>query len=453
MEAISQDRPVSGHPSPSRVHTGACFLCARLLQPITVDLRSLAVLRLTLAGLLLFDLARRAPAAWETPWPGLPAVVLGVPVGLLLLVGYRSRWMAGVAAALLIAPALEPLMNGIGPLELGAGEVALAMLLFWAAFVPIGARYGLDSAMNTHPPAHDRYASLTTAALLATFLLINLGPALTPSTGLFAGPATADAAEAGELGDALPTAPYTVTAAHLRTLDWLPPAIPLDIDWAILAALAMLLMPIFHGVLRGIATFAMAALHLLIAPDFPVPLLTPVLAAGWLALVPPAFWEALFTRLRTPARLGLTIWYHGNDPTHLRRVRLLATFLLIPETPLRPSDENLDIDVYRRQRDSWVVTDHLGYRYNRFRALAAVCRVSPLAFPLAPIFRAGFVEPVGDWLYDLGKRHGGPLTRLADALTLRAIPPRVPLWQQVLAIVLFAAVAAPLLLDLPGIGR
>jgi hypothetical protein len=127
-------------------------------------------------------------------------------------------------------------------------------------------------------------------------------------------------------------------------------------------------------------------------------------AAGWLCFLPGWFWERLWARLRTPGRLGLTLWYDRYSPGSMRKLRLLRTFLLLGETRLRATQEEVQIDVMRRARQSWVVTDQYGYRYVRFRAFAEVCRHSPLLGVVSPVLRSSLVEVVGDWVYDVYKR-------------------------------------------------
>ena len=428
-----------------------------LLQPVTLDLRSLALLRLAtallFAGYIGIQLADATASFRHTPEPVLVAVlILGIPIALLLAVGYRSRLMAMLGCAVILGDALSPAGSPTTALALDAGPMVLAFLLLLGAVLPLGTRYSLDSAVNTAPPPHNRHRSLATAALVLGFVVINLGPTLLPPSHPLAGPAaspdrqTANQATSRETTEPStpipPLMPRTLTASHLTPLPWLPPAILHTINVAVLAGLLCLLLPLAQTLLRGIAAITLPILHLLLATDIQSPLLALSLAATWLAVIPPGLWELLFRHLRTPSRLGLTIWYHGSDPSHIRRIRLLTTFLLIPETPLRPSHESVDIDVYRRQRDSWVVTDHEGYRYNRFRAFAIICRHSPLAFPLAPLLRTSVVETVGDWFYDFGKRHRGPLTRLANALSFRITRPHIPWWQQTLALAALAAITA-----------
>jgi hypothetical protein len=164
-------------------------------QLFGIDLRSLALFRVSLGVMLLADLAWRArdleafytdfgvlprshlAQAWSArwylclhAWSGgsswqavlfLAAAVFAV----LLAVGFKTRLATAASWVLLIS-----LQNRNPPLTQG-GDMLLRMLLFWCLFLPLGARNSLDARRlrsSAPAPEEPRYAlsAATAAALL-----------------------------------------------------------------------------------------------------------------------------------------------------------------------------------------------------------------------------------------------------------------------------------------------
>lgn len=144
---------------------------SRLLK---LDLRSLALMRIGLAALVLYDLYRRgaqiteyysdhgvAPRAlitseyWNPRWWSFHLVsgetstqaflfVLHAGVALFLLLGWRTR------AACLLTFLFTVSMQNRNPLVLDGGDRLLVILLFWGLFLPWGSRLSLDSRGHKH---------------------------------------------------------------------------------------------------------------------------------------------------------------------------------------------------------------------------------------------------------------------------------------------------------------
>jgi hypothetical protein len=136
----------------------------------SIDLRSLALFRAALGGVLLVDLALRArdltahytelgvlprtafaehPVGWLVPWfslhaHGPPAVqvalfVLAAACAAALALGFHARLAAGASWLLLVS------LQNRNPLVTYGGDIVLVLLLFWSCFLPLGARGSLDS--------------------------------------------------------------------------------------------------------------------------------------------------------------------------------------------------------------------------------------------------------------------------------------------------------------------
>ncbi len=163
----------------------------------SLDWRSLALLRIGLAVIVLCDLyvcgrSLRAfysddgvmPRDW-LPIPANPLMRLHYLAGgagfeagllaleavfaLLLLVGWRTRWVtAGSWLLLLSRQARNPLLL-FGP------DIILRLGLFWGMFLPLGRRFSLDAAAGRErPPAEPDYFGVAGFCFILQFLLIYL---------------------------------------------------------------------------------------------------------------------------------------------------------------------------------------------------------------------------------------------------------------------------------------
>lgn len=182
------------------------------MRHLGLDLRSLALFRVSLAALTLGDLAcrlgevrafysdagvlpRAAQLALAEPASvsihlasGAPAVIAGLLVlqllfALMALVGCRARLAAALGFVLLGS------LNARNPLVLLPGDVLMVALWFWALFLPIGARWSLDAARSAPEavPAPGPYRSWGAAGLTLQ-LALSLGAALFLGAGLAPAP-------------------------------------------------------------------------------------------------------------------------------------------------------------------------------------------------------------------------------------------------------------------------
>ena len=167
-----------------------------LRRPFVLDLRALALLRVTTAAVVLVDLLIRSTdlEAHYSNLGVLPLHVLfahnwnpyelsvhtmsglwQVQAGLFLLagaaavallLGYHTRLMTAVSWALLIS------VQNRNPLIAQGGDDLLRMLLFWGFFLPWGRIYSLDSRKNAAPPAKFAYFSAATVAYVVQLALV-----------------------------------------------------------------------------------------------------------------------------------------------------------------------------------------------------------------------------------------------------------------------------------------
>jgi hypothetical protein len=143
-----------------------------LRRPWALDLRSLALLRIGLAAMVLLDLAIRATDFREFYWdsgllprdeflrlpahstyycvhlwmggPGLALIwLVHAAAATALLLGYRTRWAAALTWYLTASLQLR------NPFLLDGGDDELRLMLFWLPFLPCAARCSLDAGLRS----------------------------------------------------------------------------------------------------------------------------------------------------------------------------------------------------------------------------------------------------------------------------------------------------------------
>ncbi len=277
------------------------------MKVFQLDLRSLALLRVSLGFLVLLDTLLRArdleafytddgllPRAdlverpWGDPWLCLhlgAGGVVGQAVLFLLTAFCAIQLMRGWRTRLMIFACWLSL-NSLyqrNPLVNDRGDLELILVLFWSFFLPLGARWSAD-ARRHGSPAEPACTSLASAALVLQFAQIYLFAALLKNglpwlrgdalllscrSALFCTPLSQKLAEYPELLQALT---HPVIALELL--------IP-----------CLLLFPWANGPIRSLGVLLLVVFHGLVAALFQLglfPLIGGLLPIG---LLPTWFWE------------------------------------------------------------------------------------------------------------------------------------------------------------------
>jgi len=211
--------------------------------------------------------------------------------GAMLVIGWRTRLAAFVSWLLLVSlqQRNEYLING--------GDVLLRVLLFWAMFLPLGARWSLDALLSRAsptlmPPAPPlRVLSVATACIVIQFLLMYV------CSGLY------KFNEVWSSGDAMRRSlnvdMYVRTLGiAMRSNEGLLTVVSRAVPWIEVVLPALCLLPVLTDWWRGLAIVVFAALHLSIEFTLTTGLFSWVCLAGWLLLVPSGWWDVLPRRRR-----------------------------------------------------------------------------------------------------------------------------------------------------------
>ncbi len=398
-----------------------------------IDLRTLALFRVVLAGVTAFDLLRRLadvrafytdfgvmPRAWlaqtgdswrlslhmangET-WFQAAVIAAQAMLALMVLVGHRTR-VATVLTFVLLGS-----LHNRNPMILIGGDNLLTCLWFWAMFLPIHARWSMDAALSTRPPPESNLhlswasAALTLQVLYTCFFSAALK---TGADGWLDGTAAWYALSldryATPLGvwlrDTLPWALAPLTWC-VYFLEWLGPILALS-PWLArpLRFVAMLLLMAMHlGFLLcfGLGHFPWAGAASLT-----------VLLGGW-------WWD--WAARRADHRRHLKIYYDQDCGFCLKSCVLLRHFLALPRSEILPARGSARANALMQAQYSWVVIDGEDVAHTRWAAWVALLRHSLLFGWTWRLASLRLWERPGNAVYDWVARHRGAFGALTGWL-------------------------------------
>lgn len=289
------------------------------MHTFTVDLRSLALLRIGMAALILVDLADRAgfmrahytdaslypridaaraqaEAQWSLHLTAGTSAQMGILFGvaalfaILLLLGWRTRWVTVISWLLLVS-----LQARTPPLSYGADSV-LRVLMFYSMFLPIGARWSVDemrAATEGNPLRADEHRSFASAALMlqVVFIYVFTGvlkltdPSWLRLDAVFY--ALAGDHHATQIGLALSKFPLVTKSLSLLTL-LLEVALPF-----------LLFVPIGRSRVRVALVLVFCTFHVVTALTLHLGYFPWVSCLAWLALLPKEAWQRAGVATRT----------------------------------------------------------------------------------------------------------------------------------------------------------
>jgi hypothetical protein len=317
---------------------------------------------------------------------------------LALALGYRARLMAclcWVGLASLIHRAL-PVIQG--------SEVLLLCLTFWAMFLPIGTKWGVDAALNPlRNTVPTRVLSVTSAAILLQALYVYFIGALLKDHPVW------------HRGDAVSAAlhmeAYSLLGGH-----WLRqfPALCHILTYLVfcLEFFAPLLLLSRTWQVRIIGLSLLTCMHLAFSASLGIGIFPYVSLTSLILFLPSEFWNWLGSKLCTPERRNIILYYDEPCTFCKKTCELVREFLLPGDTPILPAQSKKRIHNLMVKHHSWVVQDHEGKHHLRWEALIYLLRISALFGWLGKLLSIGPLPRWGDQLYGHIGDSRGKLGRL-----------------------------------------
>jgi hypothetical protein len=447
--------------------TGFRFRLTPLREIFGIDLRTLALFRVLLGVYVLIDVFMRArdlgahytdagvlprglqidflhAAAWSlhlangAAWFQALLFALSGFAALGLIAGWHTRLMTALSWVLMLS-----VQNRNTFILSGEDNLALLML-FWAMFLPLGARYSVDAALNrTQQFAGNAYATVATAALLLQGMSMYFFSALLKSHPVWVPDGTA-VHYALQLD-------YLVTpfALWFRQFQDTMQGLTYYVYVLELAGPVLMFSPVFHRTLRTILMLAFITMHmgffLFLEIGF-FPLISIIMN---LAFLPGWMWDRIGRRLRPRTEAPVAIRFDRGCDFCEKTCLILKVFLVLPEVPVRPAQDDPELGAELERRNSWIVTAG-PERFYGFEALGRLVSFSPVFFPLGWLLRRHILQRPGARFYDWVGRNRGSFSKIsARWLPWRASPARFGALTQTLAGVFLLFIAIQNISTLP----
>lgn len=366
------------------------------------DYRSIALFRVLLSLLLLSDLFLRSldmatfytdegilarrfwveithrwhwsiHAASGELWWQIVLFTLAAIAALALLFGYRSKLAAFVSFVLLAS-----LINRNG-LVLQGGDQLLVIMAFWSLFLPLGARYSVDAALqpmyNEKPNAIEfdsdtlqSYFSVATIAIVFQVLYLYFFTAL-----LKTGDAWVSRFDA---------AYYAVSLQHFATpiglwISQFPNLLKLATGFVLSVEFVgpfLVLCPFFWPWVRVGGLLLLASLHLAFLLMLHIGLFPFIDFMALSLLIPGAVWiqarQSARFRKRREYQQGIRMYFDENCGFCLKMCLLLRMFLLPSGVQILPAQQYPDIYSIMKRENSWVVVEPDGNTFIHWHAMA-----------------------------------------------------------------------------------
>ena len=413
-------------------------------QRIGLDLRALALFRVAIAVVLFAEMWARLP--WLGPfqtqdglvpidqlfgslattdtwnrwslhtlngtygWQLFLAIAQGL-AALALAVGWRTRLITIVCWVLIVSS------QNRNTYLVNAGDTLLRCMLFWAMWMPLGARASIDAALDTEAvldPAkrNNRWLGLSGIAFMLQLTLMYVCTAALKASPIWTD--TWDAVRAALALDYLTTPLGTWLGG---APDWLLQGLCLGTLIAEWGAALLIWTPFFTTALRTLGVVMLCGMHIAFTMTMDIGLFSWIAVSCWLALLPPGFWDALFARWRDEPRRSVTLWFDADCGFCQKMALILRSLFLLPETAVRRGSDKPEIAQEIADKNSWVFEDSEGVHHHGWAGLVAMLRVSPWAFPLAWLAGLPGVRHVGEWLYRGVAKSRSPLGRLLAPFT------------------------------------
>ena len=385
------------------------------------DLRSLAFYRVGLALLVLTDLIVRAtdlkvfytdagvlPRAayfekFVNPWlisalfmNGQEAVIAIIfcicglfAIG--MLVGYKTKFMTICTWFLLMSIQERNIMVN------QAGDILFRMMFFWAIFLPLGAKFSIDSALNSGKKQLPTYVlSMATVAAFAQVVIMYWFTTTFKSGIQWREEGSAIFYALNLDGFASPIAIW------LRQFPLVIKYLTYVVYWYELVGPLLLFPVIFIGPIRTLAIAGFVLMHIgfgscLYLGNFPW-----IDSVSFIAFLPAWFWDNLIPKyIRFPNIKSMKIFYDGDCNFCKKMVLIIKNFLILPDGFEISSAQTIPV-IYKEMQtnNSWVVVDETGVNYFKFNAFVQLCKASPLFRFLVPLFELNIISDLGLRLYE-----------------------------------------------------
>jgi predicted DCC family thiol-disulfide oxidoreductase YuxK len=382
-----------------------------------IDLRTLALFRIFLSTAIILDLISRSRdlVAHYTDFGVLPRsvlvdllsdssfslhmangsaafqAVLLIMAGLIaffLLFGWKTRLMTVLSWIFLIS------IQNRNVLVLSGEDNLILLLTFWSMFLPLGARYSIDAALDPqNDDKPDAFFSAATFAILIQGMSMYFFSAILKSDARWFPDGTA-VYFALQLD-------YLVTplALWFREFKTLLSGLTYYVLALEFVGPILIFSPIFYKQLRIVFMLAFITMHIGFFLFLEIGLFPLISITMNLLFIPGWVWDKIADRMSRSAR-SLTIWYDGGCDFCLKICNILRVFLALKDLEIKPAQDHPKMNELMETHNSWIVqkdnTHHL-----KWSALTHLVAQSFIFWPLSKLMAFRFLQNLGIGVYDL----------------------------------------------------
>lgn len=408
-----------------------------IIRAFSIDYRTLALLRVCLGGIIFVDLLLRSRdfTAFFTDqgiiprklaldwWPdatfslyfingseffAFVLVAISLLLALALMIGYKTRLVTILSWVLLVS-----LHSRTSILSHG-GEDLLRLLLFWGMFLPLGARFSLDSALETAIPyAKQTLFSVATFGILMQVMYVYWVGALLKTGSAWQVDHTA-------VYYALSLDQFSTGLGQwvLINLDFLLPYLTQFVFFLELYGPIFMVAPFFLLWFRLPILFLLICMHIGFVLLLNVGFFPYVSITSLLLFMPKEVWQFIGKRWVDYRSENIVVYYDQTCDFCLKTVKILKVMLILPNLTVKPAQEDAEAGVLLKQHDSWVVQKPDGEYLLEWSALVWLFSRSILFFWMKWPLQLMVKLRIGDRVYHwIGERR-----KLFSAFTAIVLP-------------------------------
>jgi predicted DCC family thiol-disulfide oxidoreductase YuxK len=361
-----------------------------LIRAFSIDYRTLALFRVCIGSIIFIDLMlrsrdftafftdqgvipRRLALNW---WPAdgtlslyfinggalfnAALVLLALLLALALIVGYKTRLVTVLSWIMLVS-----LHHRTGILSHG-GEDLLRLLLFWGMFLPLGARFSFDSAMETSTPyPKQSLLSIATFGILMQAMYVYWVGALLKTGAEWN-------IEHSAIFYALNAEQFATGTGHwvLVHLDFLLPYLTQFVLVIEKYGPLLMLAPFFLLYLRLPILSLLICMHIGFAILLNVGFFPFISITSLLLFVPPEIWRAIRNKWVDKRSEKVWVYYDEHCDFCLKVVMLLKVMLILPELEVKPAQQDKKAGPLLKKHNSWVIQKPDGNYLMKWSAIA-----------------------------------------------------------------------------------
>lgn len=393
----------------------------KLHELFGIDLRSLAIFRICIALLIIIDLLDKVTEirTFYTDEGIIPRTFLindysnhynlslhllngsifvqtllfliAIFLGILLLFGYHTRIATFASWFLMLS------LHVRNPIILIGGDELLRMLLFWGIFLPLGACYSIDSALNNIPvnKSPKSILSMGTVAILLQIIILywisvvfkSRTPEWLDGTAIYY--ALTQDHYARPLGTYLLNYPQLLTITT-HFVYWLETIGPI-----------FLFSPILTGAIRTIMVFIFMCFQLSMGFCIDLNIFPWVSSIAMIPYIPSWFWDTFAKKFLAKNDKSLKIHYNSHYKFTKKILLIAKIFLILPKVEILKAEDKHSIYNDSCPNYLWVVVEEENIMHFKSDALLTLLRASPLIIPIRGLIEWRSIQKLLSIIYEV----------------------------------------------------